>query len=97
MLRTDASFAESLYGLRRMHTAPAATATLLPKPATDLLSSRARWLSLLWLVGVPYVKAKLDTLHAARAQRSWLQPGSQAPPEVRSPRRPPQGLAARRG
>ena len=81
LLRTDASFAESLYGLRRVATA---TSTQ-PKPTTDLLSARSRWLSLLWLVGVPYVKAKLDALHATRVQRSWLQPSATGAREVCPP------------
>jgi hypothetical protein len=81
LLRTDASFAESLYGLRRV---PTATSTQ-PKPSTDLLCARSRWLSLLWLVGVPYAKAKLDSLHATREQRSWLQPSATGAREVRPP------------
>jgi len=53
----QAGFAETLYGLVRR-----GTCRLPPGPCA--MTPRQQWLSLVCLVGVPYLKAKLDAAHA---------------------------------
>jgi len=54
-MASDASVAESFYGLRR---APLAS-------GAKLLSSRQRWLSLLALTALPYARAKAERAYEA--------------------------------
>lgn len=61
---TDASFAESLYGLRRR---PVKVAT--QGPGKVLLTRRQRGLSLLFLVGLPYLKSKIQAVYEAHRGR----------------------------
>ncbi|CAM6052070.1 unnamed protein product [Sphagnum compactum] len=70
-LRTaDASFAEALYGLKRMPAEILSTGVAMTHQAQDSavsqtrpLSRRQRGLSLLFLVGLPYLKLKLQSAY----------------------------------
>ncbi|MCO5576731.1 hypothetical protein L7F22_030548 [Adiantum nelumboides] len=64
---TDASFAESLYGLRRR---PVGIKLNSKQQATGKTSitRRHRYLSLLFLVGLPYLKAKAQAVYDAQSR-----------------------------
>lgn len=71
---TDASFSESLYGLRRTpadipatDALPQQEAALVGSPEPRPLTSKQRAISVLFLVGLPYLKYKLEA--AVNAQR----------------------------
>lgn len=69
LLSRDASFAESLYGLKRSYTPPDSVLPAKPGASSQVngdtdskggIPPRARLLSLIFLVGLPYVKGKFD-------------------------------------
>lgn len=64
---TDASFAESLYGLRRR---PVGIITQSKGQATEKISitRRHRYLSLLFLVGLPYLKSKAQAVYDTQSR-----------------------------
>lgn len=64
---TDASFAESLYGLRRR---PVGIFSQSKSEATEkiILTRRHRILSLLFLVGLPYLKSKIQSVYDAQTR-----------------------------
>ncbi|ELR14455.1 Peroxin 12 (Pex12), putative [Acanthamoeba castellanii str. Neff] len=79
--RHDASFSEHFYSLKRVRVAAPTTGApdsgASPSPATagSRLTDHDRRVSLLLLVGLPYVKAKLDQLHKRMAGplSGWLE------------------------
>ncbi|GLD96273.1 hypothetical protein PINS_up004956 [Pythium insidiosum] len=70
--RYDALASERFYGMKRvmLHTPPAASDGTTPAPATAPLTAAARRQSLLLVVLLPYVKAKLDALYQELQQPS---------------------------